>query len=191
MTQLKDAMVAAGLVAPADRLREIAIEALAENGGSWEAAKDAVFGAVRHDLALVWQLMGPYRAMAVQRLLVDTAREIREAEQADNPEPFIPSARAKRGDHIGEDVGRSAARGKANAIVAGKLMTSMLDTFVIDGRPIGDWQAGEARAWVRRTGRHVRFVEMLTANIPPHDTIRKWIEPETAADYWGRTADAA
>jgi hypothetical protein len=198
MTQLKDAMLAAGLESPADRLREIAVKALAEHANSWEGAKDAVFEAVRHDLALVWQLMGPYRAMAVQRLLVDITREIRGSEQTpgaghlgtDSQKTSIPIEDAGTGNQrTGEDTDRHAARGKANAIVASKLMASMLDTFVIEGRPIGDWHAGEARAWVHRTGRHVRFVEMLTSNIPPHDPIRKWIPPETAADYWQRTAD--
>ena len=46
------------------------------------------------------------------------------------------------------------------------LRLTMLDTFRIDGMPIGDVQAGVARAWARREGRHVRWVTMLDLERP-------------------------
>ena len=65
---------------------------------------------------------------------------------------------------------------------------SLLDTFTIEGTPIGDWQAGAARAWARTTGRHVRWVEMLTNNMPATDPIRRWTTPDEAQSLWQRAA---
>jgi hypothetical protein len=211
MTQLREAMEDAGIRSPRERLRAIAVEALMEHGKtSWDEVERAVFQAVRRDLALVWQLMEPYRAMAMRRLLVDTARDIREADRAHgashlSADDQVTRARSERGgggqlipDDQGQgvspiplsDAKREGYR-KAAATISRRLSASMLDTFMLDGVPIGNWQAGAARAWARSTGRNVRFVEMLTANVPPLDPIRNWIDPDMAAEFWERTAMAA
>ena len=69
------------------------------------------------------------------------------------------------------------------------LRLTMLDTFKIEGTPIGDMQAGAARAWARREGRHVRWVVMLTANMPAADPIRRWISAEDADALWARSLE--
>ena len=45
----------------------------------------------------------------------------------------------------------------AEIAVSNLLRASMLDTFQIDGRPIGDVKAGVARAWALRKG-HAAFI---------------------------------
>lgn len=207
MTQLKEAFQVAGIVSPADRLKKIAIQAMREHAHSRDSACEAIFEDVRRDLTLFSLLMEPYRDMALRKLLIDTARGSQEYDKArgagpiwgENHEKPAQSERAGGGgqDHCDNrerctsprqrfDAGVDARRA-AQAAVSTKLMKSLLDTIEVEGRPIGDWQAGEARAWARRNGRMIHFVEMLTANMPPDDLIRKWIQPEMAAEYWQRS----
>jgi hypothetical protein len=80
-------------------------------------------------------------------------------------------------------------RRAAQESVGTVLRLTMLDTFRIDGLPIGDVQAGVARAWARREGRHVRWVNMLTSNVPAFDPIRRWITPDVADEMWSRSAE--
>jgi len=201
MTQLKEALETAGIRSPVERLKEIAVIALCDNAGSWDGARDALARGYRGDPALVSALMEPYRAMAEDKLLRETARELREADLAREARSRQDRDGAKEGghdcteDHEGHaapsssaEARRAEARRKGAETMAGKLGLSMLDTFMPEGIPIRNWQAGEARAWARRTGRNVRFVELLTANIPPLDTIGKWITPAMAADFWARSA---
>jgi hypothetical protein len=80
----------------------------------------------------------------------------------------------------------STAGMAARAKVAGQ---SLLESFTISGRPIGDFSAGEAKSWANRAGLHVRFVTMLTAGLPEGDQIRKWIKPDEADAIWRRAAE--
>lgn len=79
----------------------------------------------------------------------------------------------------------TAGMAAASAIVH----LSILQTIKIEGRAIGDWGAGEARSWARRTGINVRFVEMLTHSLPDTDKISKWIKPHEAEVIWKRAQE--
>jgi len=203
MTTLKDAFLAAGFLAPGERLREIAIRAMSQHATSNEAAIEAVLKAVRQDLALTWALFAPYDAVAVKRLFAEVRHELRQdARSRDegravhgNQLPDAQSARQGGGQpslagHIAHAPSRpiTLEQRAAKARTAEVIRMSLLDTVTIDGRPIGDWQAGAARAWARATGRHVRWVEMMTANMPPDDPIRRWLTPEDAQSLWQRAA---
>lgn len=99
MTALREALKAAGIESPIERLaaiavgvlrdpaswdaaggtsddpgrlsklREIGMEAARANRRNYEGARDAVYKAVRNDAALLWALFEPYRSMATDRLL--------------------------------------------------------------------------------------------------------------------------
>lgn len=188
MPQLKEALRRAGFYSPNERLRDIAIEAMEFYATSNEVAIEKVLCAVRDDLALTWALFTPYDQLAVKKLFNDIRHEMRQDEKArgagqgkiENHTRAAPSQPASRPI--------TPAQREAKAQVAEVVRLSLLDTFTIDGRPIGDWQAGEARAWARKTGRHVRWVEMLTSNMPTDDPIRRWITAEDAQGLWQRAA---
>jgi len=207
MSQLREALRVAGIVSPNERLREIAIEAMSRNATSNDAAIEAVLRVVRDDLALTWALFTPYDSIAVKKLFADVRFELREDTKVREASRAFgefrgnaaPAARQGGGQHSPEnhsDRARSQPASRpitpdqraAKATTAEVIRMSLLDTFQIEGRPIGDWQAGEARSWARNTGRHVRWVEMLTANIPPVDLIRRWVTPGDAQTLWNRAA---
>jgi len=203
MSQLKEAFRVAGFLSPAERLRQIAIAAMSQHATSNDAAIAAVLHAVRHDLLLTWALFTPYDTLAVKKLFADVRHELRQDEKArergqavhENHQMPAPFARQGGGHSQREDHGPFAPsraitleQRAAKARTAAVIRVSLLDTFQIDGTPIGDWQAGAARTWARTTGRHVRWVEMLTANMPPADPIRRWMTPDEAQSLWQRAA---
>lgn len=210
MTQLASALRAAGIVTVAERLREIAIRVLAVHASSRTAASDAMYAAVRYDTDLLDELFAPYRDLALKRLLGGVEHDMRlherqeqEKERSKGHPAGDTHARpavtpSPGGGQTRNDTHSSVApaapppdRRKAQEAVANVMRLTMLDTFKIDGIAIGDMQAGAARAWARREGRHVRWVGMITANVPAADAIRKWITPDDADALWARSLDDA
>lgn len=203
MTQLKAAFRAAGFLSPNERLRQIAIAAMSQHATSNDVAIAAVLQAVRHDLSLTWALFAPYDSVAVKKLFADVRHELRQDAKArdggqsghEGHGGAAPVVRQGGGQFMAETQGGHAssrpitlAQRAAKARTAEVIRMSLLDTFTIDGTPIGDWQAGAARTWARTTGRHVRWVEMLTNNMPPADPIRRWMTPDEAQILWQRAA---
>ena len=208
MVQLAQALRAAGVVTIEERLREIAVEVLAAHGTSRLAAANALYARVRHEADLLDGLFEPYRELALRRLLGGVESEMRREEMARQEK--AQGSRATYDDHARRaaerpDGGRGAFdtqsmsapvatppnRRAAQDSVGTVLRLTMLDTFRIDGMPIGDVQAGVARAWARREGRHVRWVTMLTSNVPAADPIRRWITAEDADEMWSRSVEDA
>ncbi len=75
-----------------------------------------------------------------------------------------------------------AAKGTAGMAAVGAVAAkSLLDTFKANGMPIGDLTSAEANAWADSHARDVRFVRLLTANLPPHLPIRTYRTGEEAA----------
>lgn len=210
MVQLAQALRAAGVVTIEERLRSIAIEVLAAHGTSRIAAANALYARVRHDADLLDGLFEPYRELALRRLLGGVESEMRREEMA-RQERVLGGGREASASHrldapsARPGGGRSAVEGHtpnapapvppnrraAQDSVGTVLRLTMLDTFRIDGMPIGDVQAGVARAWARREGRHVRWVTMLTSNMPAADPIRRWITAEDADEMWSRSVEDA
>jgi hypothetical protein len=73
---------------------------------------------------------------------------------------------------------KQAAAGAAR--LAAHVRLSKLDTFLINGQKIGDVTASEAVAWAGSRDRDVRFVRLLTANLPPDRPIREFVSAEDA-----------
>jgi hypothetical protein len=207
MTQLGQALREAGVVTVEERLRELAIEVLAAHGSSRVAAANALYARVRHDADLMDGLFALYRELALSRLLGGVESEMRREEMTRQQKASggghpprgdltktAPTASPDGGRYEDADRAKLAPvppnRRAAQESVGTVLRLTMLDTFRIDGTPIGDVQAGVARAWARREGRHVRWVMLLTANVPADDPIRRWITPEDADTMWSRSVDA-
>ncbi len=204
MTALSMAFEAVGIKPATDRLRQAAVDALASNPRNIDGAKDAVFSAVRNDAALLWELFARYRDRAVNELLSDVAATLRQevgGGQANGAKlgqesisPAIKFERAASGilpqqanrtvPHRSEPIPirPTAARGITGmAAVAKVAALSLLDTFKVEGAPIGDLTPNQANTWATKSERGARFVRMLTANLPPNLPIRKYRTAEEAA----------
>lgn len=68
---------------------------------------------------------------------------------------------------------------------------SLLDTFRIEGRAIGDLTPNQARTWARKSSIPPRFVVLLTANLPPNDPIRKHRQAEDTEAIWKQAEEEA
>lgn len=162
-----------------ERLMQMATTAMVQSRRNFDAARDAFLRAVRNDPDALWALFEPYRREAVLAILAQAGRRVRESEpvMARRAEPAMPR--------------QSVSHAPAVAALAAVATVSLLETFRINGQPLGDVTVEQARAWSKRRKRDVVFVEMLTANLPGHDTIRRWRTPEDARRiYEEATADA-
>lgn len=75
---------------------------------------------------------------------------------------------------------RSASR------VETAIRLSRLDTFVINNQKIGDLTPAEANAWAGTHEIKVRFIRMLTANLPPGRPIREFVRGDEADAIYQR-----
>lgn len=203
--QLAKALRDAGVKTAEERLRDIAISVRAKNP-NWDQAKAALFASIRHDASLLETLFEPDRSQRLHLYLTKIDAEIRAASPAgrghfpiDDHFASAPASRTNAretaqgggrticGNQQGGAPSRPSTAGMA--AVANIARLSLLDTLKIEGRAIGEWGVGEARTWARRTGINVRFVEMLTANLPLEDTIGRWIKADEADEIWKRAQE--
>ncbi len=196
MTALADALTAAGFQTPMDRLRQEAKDAIRSSPRNWDGAKDALYGKIRNDAGLLWELFAPYRSQAVQLLLTQAAAEVREEER-----PYVvardgvgggrkPEADGERGvGHTKNDThGPSARPSRSHGMdaVASVARLTLLDTFRVNGRAIGDLTPEEANAWAGSRERDARFVRLLTANLPPGHIIREFRTGDEATQLYAQ-----
>ena len=150
-----------------ERLMRIAMD-IVRGTPHWDGAKDALFKAVRNDAELLWHMFAPYRGNAAELLLREAAAMVR-AEDVKKMPPAAPVAPPV--------MTQSAARA-AMAAVASVARTSLLDTFKLNGKPLGDCTPEEANRWADKRASQAKFVHLLTQNLPPGEPIRKWRRPE-------------
>lgn len=163
--------------------------------------------------AVAWLLMKSEKAIVAQRPVVvkaagggqslsDTqpspapANQSRDAAatQRSAPATMLPApkawAPAAPKSNLTALADKQAAR--AAARIATEIKLSRLDTFKINGRPIGECTAAEANGWASSRERDARFVRMLTANLPPGRPIKEFVRGEDAdALYQRAEADNA
>jgi hypothetical protein len=75
-----------------------------------------------------------------------------------------------REGRFANDEARAATR--ANALFRTAVKLSKLDSFMVNGQPIGDLTPEEANGWAGSRERDASFVRMLTAGLPPGRPIR-------------------
>lgn len=161
-----------------ERLKEVALNAVRQSPRNWDGARDALFKAVRNDAALLWALFEPYRNQAAQAALTAAASELRREQMA--REGQGRAGQRSNGDRQ-LDARPSIKPSDAGAsAVAAAASRSILDTFRVNGRPLGDCTAREAAAWAKSYGAKARFVEAVVANLPPDDPVRRWRTAEEA-----------
>jgi len=189
------------------RLMQVAREAIQAAPRNWDGAKDAFYAKVRRDPDLLWELLAPYRAQAVQLYLTQAAAALREEQKPrvvadtrsgagqvhrEHQESDARTATAPKseGGHFA-DVDRSpyaprasVARGATAVMAVTRL--SLLDTFKVNGQSIGDLTSAEAVKWAGSRERDARFVRLLTANLPPDQLIKKYRTGEDAAALYAQ-----
>ena len=179
------------------RMMQVAREAIQSAPRNWDGAKDAFYANVRKDPDLLWELLAPYRAQASQFWLTQAAAEL----HAQNRAAVKSQSGGGQSGHGGrtwnapantQETGGQSNRGNQQlaaprpsaaagaAALANVTRLSLLDTFKVNGQPIGEVTSAEANAWAGSRERDARFVRLLTANLPPTEPIKKY-----------RTADEA
>jgi hypothetical protein len=164
---VKNALAKAGIVDAETRLLKIGADARTGSKGNYEKAVDLFYREVCADPELLWFLLKPYK--------FEAARPFLAAPAAPAPKPAAPPA-AKPDDRAGL---MAAAR------------MSVLDTFTVNGQPIGDITAREAKDWARARRRDARFVELLTENLPPAGRIRDYRDAADADRTWKLASEDA
>lgn len=177
----------------AARLHEVAMQAVKQSPRNWDGARDALIKSVRGDASLMWELFAPYRNQALQAALTAAATDLRRQE---TPRREPGQRGVGQGAHDSQRPPACPTPISPDAIraVSGTAAASLLDTFQVNGMPLGDVTAREASKWAGARARDARFVRLMAENLPPDDPIRKWrtAEDATAAYALAReTADAA
>ncbi|MCB8880110.1 hypothetical protein ACELLULO517_07675 [Acidisoma cellulosilytica] len=148
-----------------ERLQGIARRGLADNQHDRTRAKTMVLSAIRHDPNMLWEFFAPFQDAAINALFHRVAPEparLPPRQPECRPAPLRPRPVA------------------AMVAAAGVAAQSLLDTFKIGGRPVGDVTPKVANAWALQNERNARFVRLLTANLPTDQPIRKFRSAEDA-----------
>lgn len=202
MNIMSDAFRAAGYRSADDRLMDAAKEALKAHPVNYDDAYAVFRTAVCRDAELTWALFDRFEEAAIRPILARASHEIHQARRAamegdagpadlrqpDGPRPASSTRSASAGSGGGRlpAVDHDAAAPSAESIAArGAAITaaaarSLLDTFMVNGRPIGDVSAGEAKSWARNRKVEWRFVELITAGVMDNQPLRRWVTPEEA-----------
>lgn len=190
------------------RLKEVALAAVRQNPRNWDGARDTLFKAVRGDAALLWEMFAPFRNQAAQMVLTAAASEMRREELARQgqrggagqslSEDQTPAARpstSRAAPATGQgDAGQLRPDNQTTragiAAVAAAARRSLLDTFRINGQPIGDVTPREAEKWAASRERDARFVKRLIENLPADVPIRRFRTGEEAARLYAEAQEA-
>lgn len=198
-TAMAAALSAAGFQSSHERLNEIADAALAEHPRTLDAARAYLLREVKGDAALLWTMFERWHGPAADMLLQASAARGRAKSEANaitktrgasppssgatlfaNTTPDPP----QRTGSLAAAGPSAAAREEARSAVA--RVISKLDTFKINGRPIGDCTPEEAMGWRAARVRDARFIYLLASNLPPGRPIRDFIRPEEAEQFYAR-----
>jgi hypothetical protein len=175
-------------------LQEVSMAAIKQSPRNWDGAKDALYRLVKNDADLLWEMFQPYRAQAAQRLLTEAAQAYRQEELAAEMRRWHSgnAVGAGRVGHVSQNRGARPTRKSSISIeaIAVVAQASLLDTFQVNGRPIGDLTSEEAEKWAASRERDARFIRLLTQNLPPGLPIRKFRTADDAAALYAMAQGA-
>ena len=207
-TAIADALEAAGYQPPRERLDAIIADTVVRGRAfpSREAMVQDVIRQIIGDAALLWALFQPFANKAIGTLLEAEAARVAAQRRASsksgaNTTPNTKvSAPQRSGGSVRPVSGPTPAqhaqarREVVEGRVAGarRRVLSKLDTFLVNGRPIGDCTPEEALAWRASRIRDARYVWLLCAGVPHDQPIRNH-QDDAAADalYERAQRDAA
>lgn len=167
---------------PQQRLDEIADAAFAAHPRTLDACREFVLRNVVGQADLLWALFDRYQRQATDMLLAGAAARKREkssgATTHTNTRDISPPTAGGPQSAGPTDEEKEAARGVVARVI------SKLDTFKINGRPIGDCTPTEASGWSDTKKREMRFIYLVTSGLPPNLPIRQFIRPDEAEAFW-------
>lgn len=181
-------------------------EAVKIAAGSFDTAVNSLRQRVCANSAALWELWGRYpqldRNVAIKTAIRNAAGAGKTSASVSRQTPSTLSnstssnpKRAVGNDHAGHVVNdrslpvQPAARPVSDALrTAAVMANSILDRFLVNGKPVGDVTAAEAREWAGARKRDAQFVDMLTSGIPDNMVIRQCIKPDEAEKFWTKAA---
>ncbi len=191
-TAFAEAFEKVGYQSAQQRLDAIADAAWAEHPRTMDFAREYVLREVETDAGLLWTMFKNWHRPAATFLLEASAARIRERRAAkyisgaSSAEHTITTQPQRAGGR--NAIGPSAAdKAAAREHVAGVI--SKLDTYKVNGRPVGDVTPEEALSFRDAKARENRFIDLLTAGLPPHLPIRHFVRPEEAEAMWRRAQE--
>lgn len=212
-TALSEALTKAGYRPPSERLLDLAIEAWTlAHPQSRDQAMTHLKQAVIDDAELLWELFQNWWRPAAERTLLEAAvviRERREAEKARKsvvkPDDASLGANTKMDARTLQPSARGSgsfqplvtpsrgiaptAEQKEEARSFAARTISKLDTFKVNGRPIGDCTPTEALQYRDARARDNRFISMITQGVPANMRIKDCITPQEAEAFYQRAQE--
>jgi hypothetical protein len=185
---MKLAFRRAGVLTPREKLEHLAKEAWREFPHHTQGGKRRKHITDKLQGDLTWTLFEDWKpAMlgAAVGWLLEQASEQEEKEQAaqahGKPGAVVhhfPRKEAQAQARIAE--AQNKKRAAAAVIVKTAVKLSKLDTFLINGQPIGDCTPEEAEGWAQSRERDARFVRALIHGCPAGRPIRESRKPTEA-----------
>lgn len=179
-TTMGEALRRAGVTTAKQRLDRLARRAWEEfpAGNAMADRRKVIREAMMSEM--FWTLVEEWQPSAIGKavgwLLDRAAEQIREeveikaAKASGRKKPKLelvqPEPEPARSAHARREEKRAAV------LVKAAVKLSKLDTFMVNGQPIGDVTPEEALDWAASRERDVRFVTMLTGSLPPGRPIR-------------------
>lgn len=179
---LSEALHSAGYRATQDRIHTAARAAIIAHPRNFDAAYAELRAAIYADRDLVLAVFSKYEEAALRPLLATAAQEYHRSRK-----PRVVSAGGGRTVPGNQEQSAPTPSGR-DAVIA-LASRSLLDTFLINGRALGDVSATEARAWGGARRREARFVEILTHGIPDDRPLRTYIKPAEADAAFKRAGE--
>jgi hypothetical protein len=182
---LKMAMADAGYKLSSERLDDAAQAAVAASKGNFNRAVDALTKAVRADAGVVWELWGRHPALSRWDAVKAEIRAfaVVNAVREEGATSALPTGH-------GRNAPSNPPRASAAALcaVSQAARASILDRQ-INGQKLRDLSVDEARRWGNSRARDARFVELLTANLPPVGRIGDYRSDDDAEKIWVMSGD--
>lgn len=175
MTALAEALQAHGYETADARLNALALTCITLHAKNYQAAYNAFRDEVLMDRTLTWALFARFEEAAIRPVLAKAAQEYHRRHK--------PKVVGGGRSIIGKQTTNASTQNKAAQMaVAAVVRKSLLDTFQINGQPLGDVSAAVAKSWAMSRRRDARFVELLTAGIHETDMrpLRAIVRPEEA-----------
>lgn len=182
---LPQALRSAGYRATQDRIATEARDAIMAHPKDYDAAYAMFRAAVYADRDLVVAAFARFEEAALRPLLATAAQEYHREHR-----PRVVregGGQDTTGRRVDDATTNSAQAGRD--AVAALAKRSLLDTFLVNGRPLGDVSATEARAWGGARRREARFVEILTHGIHDDRPLRVYIKADEADAAFKRAGE--
>ncbi len=185
-TNIETAFEKAGLKSARKRLDEIVRDKVKFSRSFTQAVND-VLSLCRTDADLMWELCRNHRDQAAADLVRAAAKKKNWGSH--NPFENRKSNASPAGRNLcgGETPTKSVPSGRnAESIAAAAVVVtkSLLDTFQVNGQPIGDLTAREVLASAETDARNARFKTMLCTGLPPKGKLRDYLKPADADRAW-------